>query len=213
MYIKHQLIKENKIETRAYQENLAKSALEKGNTLVVAPTALGKTIIAALVAVNVLDKGKVLFLAPTKPLANQHLKSFEELLTINTLSLFTGETKDKERKTLWHNSQIIFATPQTIKNCISKNRINLNEVSLLIVDEAHRAVGDYAYVYIAQKYAKIQGSHILALTASPGSTKEKIKEVCDNLAIQHVEMRTEEDTDVQPYVHEKSIDWIRLDLP
>lgn len=214
MYIEHPLIKKDTIESREYQENLAGVA-GKSNTLIVVPTALGKTIIAALVSVEALEKTgrKILFLAPTKPLANQHLKSFRDLVDVEEMVLLTGETKVKDRKQKWIDSKIIFATPQTIKNSIEKRHINMKDVGLLIVDEAHRAVGDYAYVKIAKNYASKENAHILALTASPGSTKEKIKEVCDNLFIEHVEMRTEEDSDVKPYVHKKEMEWVRLDLP
>ena len=49
------------------------------NTLVILPTALGKTIISLLVCVNTLynyrDK-RVLIMAPTRPLVTQHMKSF-----------------------------------------------------------------------------------------------------------------------------------------
>ena len=50
-YISHPLIKKDSIESRLYQQVLAGDVLKKGNTMVVAPTALGKTIIAILVAV------------------------------------------------------------------------------------------------------------------------------------------------------------------
>ncbi|MCD6414308.1 MAG: DEAD/DEAH box helicase [Candidatus Diapherotrites archaeon] len=216
MFVNHPLIKAGTIEHREYQENLAKIAIENGRTLIVAPTALGKTIIAALVAVHFLERvpeKKVLFLAPTKPLANQHLHSFERILKLKELTLLTGETKLKERKGKWENAKVVFATPQTIKSCMKQGCVDLRDVSLLVVDEAHRAVGDYAYVPVSKRCASIPGTAILALTASPGSSKEKIDEVCRNLGIEHVEMRTEEDVDVKPYVHEKKIEWVRVDLP
>jgi len=54
---------------------------------------------------------------------------------------------------------------------------------------------------------------ILALTASPGGTHEKIKEICKNLFIEAIEIRSEQDLDVKPYVQEKKVEWINVDLP
>jgi Fanconi anemia group M protein len=81
------------------------------------------------------------------------------------------------------------------------------------VDEAHRSVGNYAYVYIAKKYmAQASDPLILALTASPGATKEKINEIRQQLFIQNIEIRTREDNDVKPYIQEVSKEWVEVEL-
>jgi ERCC4-related helicase len=51
------------------------------------------------------------------------------------------------------------------------------------------------------------------LTASPGSDNEVIQEVLKNLFIEEIEVRTEEDPDVKPYVKEIGIEWIKVELP
>lgn len=68
-YISHPLIKDKSIERRSYQVSVAATALMR-NTLVVLPTGLGKTIVAAFVIGSRLHNagGRVVFLAPTKPL-------------------------------------------------------------------------------------------------------------------------------------------------
>ena len=53
---------------------------------------------------------------------------------------------------------------------------------------------------------------ILALTASPGSDKLKIKEVCENLYIQNIVVKTEEDADVKPYFNPVELDWVRVKM-
>ncbi|MFZ2411723.1 MAG: DEAD/DEAH box helicase, partial [Candidatus Methanoperedens sp.] len=63
-YINHPLIKPNTVEKRLYQLALAGEAIKKSN-LIVLPTGLGKTIVALLVMVSSLTKGKVLLLSPT----------------------------------------------------------------------------------------------------------------------------------------------------
>lgn len=215
-FVKHPLIRENTVESRLYQENLCVSALEKGSTLIVAPTALGKTVVAVLVSAHRLGEGdsKVLFLAPTKPLAYQHLQSFKRFLTIDSFALLTGETPVEDRVKLWEDSRVIFATPQTVKSDLLSGRISLKKVNLMVVDEAHRAVGDYAYVFLGDLYNHDSGNPlVLALTASPGSTREKILEVCENLKIKNIEIRTENDEDVRPYIHEREVLWMKIAFP
>ncbi len=216
-FFNHPLLKENTLEYREYQDILARRVLEKGNTLVVLPTGLGKTIIAILVAINRLENEpdkKILFLAPTKPLANQHLETFKGLTKIEKLGLLTGEIKESERKRIVEESRVIFATPQTVQNMILSGDLDLSKFSLVIFDEAHRAVGDYAYVFIADRFHRDNPKGlILAITASPGGTREKIQEIMRNLFIRNVEVKTERDEDVRKYIPGKKETWIHVELP
>lgn len=214
-YIDHPLIKSNAIEARLYQQVLAADVLKKENTMIVAPTALGKTIVATLVAADRLEKvknSKILVLAPSKPLAIQHESTFKEFLTVPCSSI-TGAVKTDERVKRWEESQIICATPQTVESDLLKGRYSLKDVSLVVFDECHHGVGSYSYVYLASRYVKESKFNlILGLTASPGSDKEKIKEVCDNLYIQSIVVKTEEDNDVRPYFNPVAIDWVRVKM-
>lgn len=214
-YIDHPLIKSNAIEARLYQQVLAADVLKKGNTMIVAPTALGKTIVATLVAADRLEKvknSKILVLAPSKPLAIQHESTFKEFLTVPCSSI-TGAVKTDERVKRWEESQIICATPQTVESDLLKGRYSLKDVSLVVFDECHHGVGSYSYVYLASRYVKESKFNlILGLTASPGSDKEKIKEVCDNLYIQSIVVKTEEDNDVRPYFNPVAIEWVRVKM-
>jgi Fanconi anemia group M protein len=214
-FIAHPLLREGRVEARLYQELAVARVLEKGNTLVVAPTALGKTPIAIMVAAHVLHKQpgkKILFLAPTKPLVSQHAESFKQMTNVGEVAVFTGETPAGLRAKQWSEARAVFATPQTIEACIFAQQVDLSDVALLVFDEAHRAVGDYAYVFIADQYAHRRGL-ILGLTASPGGTREKIQEICRNLYIQHVEIKTEQDEDVTPYIKQKTWETAEVDLP
>ena len=214
-YISHPLIKKNSIESRLYQQVLAGDVLKKGNTMVVAPTALGKTIVAILVAADRLQKvknSKVLILAPSKPLAIQHEDSFKEFLTLPCSSI-TGAVKTDERVKRWEESRIISATPQTVESDLLNGRYDLSDVSLIVFDECHHGVGAYSYVYLASRYVQESNYNlILGLTASPGSDKAKIKEVCENLYIQNIVVKTEEDSDVRPYFNPVEIDWVRVKM-
>src|SRR3989344_4093831 len=203
---------------RLYQQTILGTAA-RHNTLVVLPTGLGKTAIAFLLTAQRLHNypnSKILMLAPTKPLCEQHLESFREHLEIapEKVVLFTGSVSPEKRALLWKDAQIIISTPQGLENDIINSRINLKEVSLLIFDEAHHATGEYAYVWIADQYDKNSSTaRILALTASPGSDMETVKEVTTNLKIEKVEVRTEKDADVKPYVQKTHKNWIEVEFP
>ena len=214
----HPLLKENLVLRRAYQENIFINCLNT-NCLVVIPTGLGKTIIALMLAIHRLSEtpnSKIIFLAPTKPLVNQHYKSFLDLTVIpeENLKVITGTTSPEKRKNIWDDLQIAFMTPQVLQNDIISNFYSLENVPLIIFDECHRSVGDYAYCFIAKKYVETSKNYqILGLTASPGSTEEKINEIKKNLFIDRIEIRTEQDSDVKPYIYKVDNEWIKVKLP
>lgn len=203
---------------RLYQETILASATDK-NTLVVLPTGLGKTNIFLMLAAHRLrlyPYSKILFIGPTRPLIDQYLLVFKRYFEISEekMAVFTGFVKPQKRAELWKEAKIIFSTPQGLENDIISNRIDLKNVSLLGVDEAHRAVKDYAYVFVANKYHQIaKHPRIIGLTASPGSDLEKIREVCKNLFIENIEVRTYEDQDVRPYIKEIKVTKVKVELP
>lgn len=216
-YIRHPLILEGAVEQRLYQLNIVSGCIRK-NSLVVLPTSLGKTVVALLIMVMRLEKigGKVLLLSPTKPLVEQHYDFFSRVLKpeAGIVRAFTGSVSPEKRREMWAESSVIIATPQVIENDLINGRISLRDVSCVVFDEAHRCVGNYAYTYIAEKYAAVGANPlILGITASPGSEKGKIEEVCQALFIENVVVKTEDDADIKPYVHQKDIEWMSVPLP
>ena len=213
-FLEHPLLKPQTVDKRLFQLDLAANAL-KASSLIVVPTGLGKTVIALMVLLARLDKGKVLFLAPTKPLVEQHATFLRRVLKDeDTVAMMTGETMPEKRVVSWEAARVVASTPQVIENDLLSRRIDLKDVSLVIFDEAHRAVGNYAYVYIAERYAReATNPLVLGITASPGSQSEKIAEICTNLTIEKVQTRTENDSDVAPFVHLREIEWVKLTVP
>lgn len=213
------MLKLKDFKPRLYQESILSSCVNY-NTLVVLPTGMGKTAVAMLLAyhrLNTYPDSKVIILAPTKPLVQQHIESSHELFDFESETdavLFTGEINPKKREDLWKNAKLIFSTPQGMENDIITKKILLDDVSLIVFDEAHRATGNYAYNFIAEQYNKsAKFPRILALTASPGNNIEKIEEVCRNLHIENIEVRTDSDPDVKPYIQQTNIEWVEVDLP
>jgi ERCC4-related helicase len=219
-YVEHGLIKPGTMEAREYQGSIVRKALSR-NTLCVLPTGLGKTNIAVLVAAHVLERfpgSRALVLAPTRPLVNQHYTSFMRYINLEDVefSVVTGAMKPGERKKAYQDrfARIIFATPQTIKNDLGRGLLNLENFSLLVIDETHHSVGLYAYPYVVRKYREqAANQRILGLTASPGSDPARIREVMKNTGLETVEIRTEEEQDVSPYIMDRKTEWIHLELP
>ena len=180
---------------------------------------MGKTLIAALVAnkrLSLYPDGKVLICSPTRPLSAQHKKSFEQFLEVNAdeIILVTGKVNPIDRIELYKRARVVIATPQTIEKDLETRRLNLENFVFLALDEAHRSVKEYSYPYIAKRFMlQSKNPLILGLTASPGSTRERINEICNNLFIKNVEIRSEQDPDVQPYVQEVQTENIYVELP
>jgi Fanconi anemia group M protein len=152
-FVSHPLLKPSAVEDRLYQTRILETA-RKRNTLVVLPTALGKTVIALLLAIERSQCGRVFFLAPTRPLVQQHHQTFADktFFEDGELVLVTGRHPPEKRAILYRAGKIVFATPQCVWNDLKSHMLTLDDVSLIIFDEAHRARGNYAYVGIASYY-------------------------------------------------------------
>ncbi len=209
-----------KIEYRDYQKNIAEKCINK-NSLVVLPTGMGKTIIAVLVAAKTLEMfplgSKIILLAPTRPLINQHYESFLKFLKIseNKFSILTGKIDHEKRTREFRENQILFYTPQTLRNDLVNRRYSLENTCLLIFDEAHHASGDYPYGLIADRYLdENSDGTILALTASPGASKSKVVNLCNSLHIplENIHIRSRKDDDVKKYLKRLDIYKIGVDM-
>lgn len=203
---------------RGYQKSIVETAKNK-NTLVIVPTGLGKTRVGIALAIerlNKFPKSQILMCSPTKPLSNQIKNEFIGSTNIEApkIILLTGLVSPQKRIDMYKKSTVIVATPQTISEDIKNDRLTLENFSLLVLDEAHRSRMKYANTIVTKNYIKnSQYPRILALTASPGSTKEKINEIRENLFIEAIEIRDEESPDVIPYIQKKKIERIEVELP
>jgi len=212
------LLKDGALEPRLYQKEILERA--KGtNLMVVLPTGLGKTPIAVMLAADRLERfpeSRVLVMAPTKPLVSQHMRTFSSFMALRPedMETVTGATAPKKRTNAYVDRRIIFSTPQTIQNDLKEGRLSLEDFSLLVIDEIHHGVGRYAYPFVAQAYLKAaRHPKILGLTASPANDEAKIREICEQCGIDAIEIRTETDEDVAPYVMEKKVRWEEVALP
>ncbi len=207
------LVNTSMVEPRAYQINISKSVLKGQNSLVILPTGLGKTLIAVFAIANALSRGKkAIILAPTKPLSEQHYQSLTKLLNVEKerVLLLTGSIGTKKRAEMEQDAMVIAATPQTIANDLKSTRFSLEDVGVIVFDECHRAVGRYAYTYVADE-CKLRGIQLLGLTASPGSNRKKIDALVNSLGIENIEIRITTDDDVMSYVMDKTTHVVHVD--
>ncbi|UPM43613.1 DEAD/DEAH box helicase [Halocatena salina] len=226
----HPLLTPGLLERREYQLQLADTAHTQ-HTLVCLPTGLGKTTVSLLVTAYRLsafarsgnddsatsNRTPVsLLLAPTKPLVSQHASFYREALSIpeEEIVVFTGAVAPEDRIDLWDRARVVVATPQVIENDLIGDRIDLSDVVHLTFDECHRATGDYAYNYIAERYhADATDPLVTGMSASPGGDKEEILTVCSNLGLTTVEVMTEDDADVGAFTYQTEVEWERIELP
>ncbi len=211
-FVEKKYVKKNSIEKRDYQVNLANQAINE-NCIVVLPTGLGKTAVALHVISEYLSKGTggILFLAPTRVLVNQHYDFLKNNLTLDDISLITGEDPIPKRTKLWNNS-IVCATPEIARNDLVRGIVTSDQFNLVVFDEVHRTAGDYAYSGIAE-YFENSSARIVGMTATLPSEKEKAAEILTKLRISTVAERTEGSPDVKPYTQETNTEWINVELP
>ncbi|KAI4241024.1 MAG: hypothetical protein L6R40_004772 [Gallowayella cf. fulva] len=219
----HHKINRKAMETWVYPTNLGKireyqySIVARGlyhNMLVALPTGLGKTFIAATIMLNWFrwtTESQIVFVAPTKPLVSQQVKACFEIAGIprSVTTMLTGATPPGIRAEEWLNKRVFFMTPQTILNDLKTGICDPKRLVLLVVDEAHRATGGYAYVEVVQFLRRFNTSfRVLALTATPGASVEGVQEVIDGLGISRIEIRTEESLDIREYVYSRKVETV-----
>lgn len=209
-YLSHPKIIPDTVEERRYQTLMAESCM-RHNTLVILPTGLGKTVVALIVTANILEKGKkVLILAPTKPLVDQHNSTFSGWIRNAEIGVMNGNMDPERRARLVAESDVIISTPQAVENDLVNGRYTLNDFGLVIYDEAHKGTGNYAYVGIAEYAASAKS---MGMTASPGSDKVKVLEMCQNLGFDYIDMHSEYDEEVSPYIYETLVKRKEVKLP
>ncbi|KAF4798329.1 Fanconi anemia complementation group M [Turdus rufiventris] len=205
------------LPVRPYQERMAGAAL-LANTLVCLPTGLGKTFVAAVVMYNFyrwFPAGKVLFLAPTKPLVAQQMEACGRVMGIpcRDMAEMTGGTQALGRQELWNTRRVFFLTPQIMVNDLSRGTCPAVDIKCLVIDEAHKALGNHAYCQVVRELSKYTNQfRVLALSATPGSDTKAVQQVISNLLIAQIEMCAEDSPEIQPYSHERLVEKIVVPL-
>ncbi|KAF2013411.1 P-loop containing nucleoside triphosphate hydrolase protein [Aaosphaeria arxii CBS 175.79] len=196
---------------RDYQFNIVARGLFH-NLLVALPTGLGKTFIAATIMLNWFrwtTEAQIVFMAPTRPLVAQQVQACFGIAGIprSQTSMLTGGVKTGLRADEWAHKRVFFMTPQTLLNDLKSGIADPKRIVLLVVDEAHKATGSYAYTEVVSFMRRFNPSYrVLALTATPGSDVESVQKVIDGLDISRIEIRTENSLDIKTYVHKRKVE-------
>lgn len=127
-------------EKRDYQYNIVQRALFN-NVLVALPTGLGKTFIAAVVILNYFrwfPEGKIVFVAPSKPLVAQQQQACHEIcgLPWDTATEMTGEMKVARRAEEWKSKRIFYMTPQTFENDLCSDIVSTDDIVCVVVGKS-----------------------------------------------------------------------------
>ena len=207
---------------REYQLTIAKEAIFK-NVLATIPTGTGKTFIASVVILNYYrwfcslpdfeQNGKIIFMAPTRPLVAQIIKACLGITGIpyDETAILLDKSR-KNRETIWEEKKVFFTTPQVVENDLKRGVLDPKKIVLLVVDEAHRAKGSYAYANVTKFLERFNKSfRVLALTATPSADIEGVQEVVTTLSISKIEVRTESSPDVEKYMKTKDV--VQIDVP
>jgi Fanconi anemia group M protein len=217
-YVDHPGLVSEMVQARAYQLQAIDDAMS-GSMLLILPTAAGKTAVAWMTIVERLERteGWILVIAPTVALSNQHLENALPVLSkASELSpiVLSGQQTASKRPELWSGSQLVFATPQVVRNDVRKGVLSLEDCSLLVVDEAHHCTGEHAMAEVAEMYiSQSENPLILATTASPGSRREQVQEICRRLEIKKIHLRTRDDPMVAEFLSELDVEEVGVEVP
>ena len=219
-YVQHENLYDETVECREYQVQLAETSL-KESTLVALPTGGGKTIISVLVAAEMRRRNPnepILFLAPKKSLVTQQKELFKDLIDEDD-DLFvelTGDIRPENRSYIYYeeDAEYLFATPGVIENDIIDSTLDVSQFSMVVFDECHRGTGDYAYTFIGEEYQEYRPDGLtLGLSASPGTSEEKVLEICDPLGFKNIEILSPDDPLITDHIYTPNVteEWLEMD--
>lgn len=216
VYINNPLLRPDKLEYREYQTAIAVEALQD-NSLIVLPTGMGKTPVLLQVIMAKWDEvDKILIMAPTRPLVEQHRRFFRAMLAdepSDFVEFVHGLVQPAEREKIYHFNKVIITTPQTARHDIEEGILDPRRFGIVCFDECHRAVGEYDYCHVAALFRQAESKALMiGMTASPGTDQESVDEVCMNLGLNQRLVRTKDDPDVVEYVQPTPEEVVRVPL-
>lgn len=157
---------QRKVVWRIYQDM---QQFQPMNRLVEGDVGSGKTVVAAMAALMVMEQGyQVAFMAPTEILARQHAETLHRLFDSvgygEQLGLLLGSLKPSQKKTVQQKiasgeARLIVGT-----HALIAEKVDMHKLGLIVVDEQHR--------FGVDQRKKLQAKaghmpHVLHMTATP----------------------------------------------
>jgi len=213
----HDGLQEGVVEARAYQLEAVDVALSS-STLLVLPTAAGKTAVAWMAIAEMLERtnGWALMIAPTAALVKQHFDDLELVFDKDLTKpiSMSGAIPPSKREGMWNKGRLVVSTPQVVRNDVNRGLLDLSDCCLLIIDEAHHSTGERAEAQVADLYLELANEPlILGMTASPGSNTEKVEEICNRLRVGRIHLRTSEDNMLSEHLANLDIEELKVRVP
>ncbi|XP_007012461.2 PREDICTED: endoribonuclease Dicer homolog 3 [Theobroma cacao] len=171
------------LNPRGYQLEVYEVA-KKRNIIAVLDTGGGKTMIAVMLindfgqAIRSFDNKKlIIFLAPTVHLVNQQFEYIKLHTNLEVEQYYGAKGVDEWNAGCWKKEikehDVLVMTPQILLDALRKAFLSLEVVSLMIIDECHRATGNHPYTKIMKEFYHKSNNKpkIFGMTASPVISK------------------------------------------
>lgn len=173
------------------QEKAIPEILRRNDIIGVAPTGTGKTAAYAIPIINLLNKRlksssekskpRALVLCPTRELAVQIQENFQELekfTDLQSVVVFGGASIEPQISQLKKGMDIIIATPGRLLDLRKQGVVNLEEVEILVLDEADLIL-DMGFIDEVQKILRLASKVEQRLLFS-ASFSAKVKDLTKN---------------------------------
>ena len=152
------------VEPTPIQQEAIPYVLMTRDVLGCAQTGTGKTASFTLPMIDILSSGRArarmprsLILTPTRELATQIAENFEIYGKYNKLTmalLIGGVSMDEQTKKLDRGVDVLIATPGRLLDHFERGRILLNDIKVLVIDEADRML-DMGFIPDVEKIVSL----------------------------------------------------------
>ncbi len=123
------------------QEKSVRSGILQGKTMLVcAPTASGKTLVGTMALVNILGKGKGVYVVPLKALASEKFREFRDLClgTPWRVAISTGDVEGSDSNEGYlGRADILILTSEKMDSLLRDRHEWLSQVKVVVIDEIH----------------------------------------------------------------------------
>lgn len=166
------------------QDQAIPVALKGGDIVGIASTGTGKTAAFLIPIINkmVTDKDhKAMVLAPTRELAVQvqeEFRLFTKGMRLFSMTAVGGLPIGKQMRDLEHGVHLIVGTPGRVKDLIARNKIPMEKISTIVLDEADRML-DMGFVDDMKMILKMLPAHRQGMFFSATFAPE-IKRLCSD---------------------------------
>ena len=63
-------------------------------------------------------------------------------------NMLIGAMLPRDRALMWQKKRVFFLTPQVMQNDLSRETCPVRDVTCVVFDEAHKALGNHAYCQV-----------------------------------------------------------------